>query len=91
MQEGILAWVGTIYIVGEIHRHMAEGITQIVNWMISTALTGYLQGTQVKVILSYLNNNYGSNSAVFEIVTPLNNDGTYFIPNDQSFGPEELL
>ena len=41
--------------------------------------------------LILFNNNYGSNSAVFEIVTPLNNDGTYSISNDQSFGPEEPL
>ena len=39
--------------------------------------------------LILFNNNYGSNSAVFEIVTPLNDDGTYSISDDEPFGPEE--
>ena len=33
--------------------------------------------------LILFNNNYGSNSAVFEIVTPLNEDGTYSISPGQ--------
>ena len=37
------------------------------------------------------NNNYGSNSAVFEIVTPLNEDGTYSISPGQPYGPIEPI
>jgi hypothetical protein len=39
--------------------------------------------------LILFNNNYTDNSAVFEIVTPLNDDGTYAISEGQPFGPEE--
>ena len=35
------------------------------------------------------NNNYTNNSAVFELVTPLNENGLYSISEGQSFGPEE--
>ena len=41
--------------------------------------------------LILFNNNYTNNSAVFEIVTPLNDDGTYAISEGQPYGPEEPL
>ena len=39
--------------------------------------------------LILFNNNYTNNSAVFELVTPLNENGLYPIAEGQSFGPEE--
>ena len=41
--------------------------------------------------LILFNNNYTNNSAVFEIVTPLNDDGTYAISEGQPYGPEEPI
>lgn len=42
--------------------------------------------------LIIFNNNYtNNNSAVFEIVTPINENGTYTIPENQPFGPEEPI
>ena len=41
--------------------------------------------------LILFNNNYGSNSAVFEIVTPINEDGTYSISPGQPYGPIEPI
>ena len=41
--------------------------------------------------LILFNNNYTNNSAVFEIVTPLNNEGIYSISDGQPFGPAEPI
>lgn len=41
--------------------------------------------------LIIFNNNYTNNSAVFEIQTPINNDGIYTIEDGEHFGPNDII